>query len=86
MKVETLSDYVYVELWLDILEKTFLLSSKVCEIIYENVQAPVSQDFHHKSLSLELMILLLKWVNDPIAQKKTGTGLLHSQSFELQGI
>jgi len=44
MKVETLSDYVYVELWLDILEKTFLLSSKVCEIIYENVQAPVSQD------------------------------------------
>jgi len=44
MKVETLSDYLYVGLWLGLLEKIILLSSKICEIIYENVKAPMSQD------------------------------------------
>ena len=40
MKVELPSDYVQVGLWLGLLEKTYLLSGKVCEIFDENVKAP----------------------------------------------
>ena len=41
MKLETLSGYAQVGLWLGLLEKTvFLLSGKVCEIIDENAMAP----------------------------------------------
>ena len=40
MKIDTLSDYVQVGVWLGLLEKTvFLLSGKLCKIIDENVNA-----------------------------------------------
>ena len=40
MKIETLSDSDYVQVGLSLIEKSFLPSGKVCEIIDENAMAP----------------------------------------------